>query len=190
MKILWIPFNEIINIKPITSLTNLSNINMSNNNISIIPNEINNLIHLKLLDISHNNIKTFDSIKLNKLEILLLNNNILNNINGLKDCIKLRRLKLNNNFLTSIPSTISKLELLSEFNISKNPITNHPIYLKKILSIPKLIGLNKNKFMNNYNKIYIIIMSILPLNNSTDLHKFFNHNYFTNNIVKTIFKLL
>ncbi len=122
-------------------LVNLSNINLSNNNIQIIDEltflGLNNLCKINL---SNNSLKqmnkeTFKNLK--KLTNVNLNSNQINEIDKdlFKSTINLEILNLNDNHLSSIPNTILKdnNKKLLEVNMSNNSITH--IQLNSVSSL-------------------------------------------------------
>ncbi|KAG4097599.1 L domain-like protein [Neocallimastix lanati (nom. inval.)] len=126
----------------------LSSLEVYYKNIDVLPNEIGDLINLRILYLNDNKIRVIppDIGKLTNLYHLDLSFNILSNlpkeIGNLKNLRKLilngnklieipeeigtmtelKILQLQNNLLTDIPTSIIKLEFLVELNISKNKI--------------------------------------------------------------------
>ena len=122
-------------------LVNLSNINLSNNNIQII-DELTflDLKNLCKINLSNNSLKqinkeTFKNLK--KLTNVNLNSNQINEIDKdlFKSTINLEILNLNDNHLSSIPNTILKdnNKKLLEVNMSNNSITH--IQLNSVSSL-------------------------------------------------------
>lgn len=126
----------------------LTKIDLSFNNISIIPNEINiieELLILKLRDNKLNKLPSelFQCIKINHLDI---GNNILDgelndNIGKLVD---LQEIYLFSNKLTSIPSSFGNCILLRILQLQDNKITELPDIFHKFISIVS-INLSNNK---------------------------------------------
>lgn len=120
---------------------NLKSLNLSKNKIKEVPLALVKLKYLKKLDLSDNLIsqifaKTFD---LASLQILNLNNNKIKTlpkqINRLK---RLKELHISGNQLELLPGEFSELFELTKLNISKNRFQNFPL---EILSLTKLTKL-------------------------------------------------
>ena len=116
------------------------------NFIKKIPDSLNNLINLRELCLSFNQIvvipKSID--KLQNLERLYLHNNKIKTIpRTIGNLKKLNKLYLENNLITSIPNTLYKLTNL-EMHLENNKL----IYIsKKILKLKKVF-INSKSYLN------------------------------------------
>jgi hypothetical protein len=138
--------SSIESLESITQLKYLEYLNLSYNNLTVLPDIFNRLICLKELDISNTNISdyppvinrihsleslsisfslltTFPDIQLPNLYKLHLTSNHIDNINSKNINIpKLEELHLNDNRLSSIPEFIYSLQNLRELNLIDNRI--------------------------------------------------------------------
>lgn len=126
-KIFTIP-NEVILFK------NLKELNLSRNNITIIPSMISSLTNLEVIMLDYNKIKTITT------EIFLLE--------------KLAQLSLFHNDITIIPSEISSLKKLYELDLGRNQIMNIPNELLHITTL-ECLNLKNNAIVTSY-------LSIIP----------------------------
>jgi small GTP-binding protein len=131
----------------ITKLTNLTSLNLSNNNIAVIPQEITKLTNLTSLNLGSNNISVIpnDLFMLKRLISLKLKDNLLmeneksiNNVLGNFVKMKiLREFKINTNYLKPFYQNAYKINI-QEFRLSilqlKNENTSR-LYASKILFV-------------------------------------------------------
>ena len=91
------------------SITKLQILNISYNNIEILPENIGYLNNLSSFDASYNQIHAIP--------------------NSLCDCYKLHRIVMNNNNISRIPRDLYlKLRLLQELRLDDNPMHNNSRY--------------------------------------------------------------
>jgi small GTP-binding protein len=106
-------------------LVDLKILFLNDNNITNIPNSLNNLANIKTLSLNNNNIHTIpDSLdNLSNLKLLSLNNNNINTIpNSLANLNNLKVLSLNNNNINTIPNSLANLNNLEYLFLGNNPI--------------------------------------------------------------------
>ena len=132
-----------LGIKDLTGLEsahNLTDLNLSSNNISNI-SALSGLTKLNVLDLSNNNISDSDisalteptdlsqaiSGMLTELNVLDLSNNNISNISALKKLTKLSRLDLADNEISNT-SALSRLTKLNELDLSNNNISGISAY--------------------------------------------------------------
>lgn len=99
-------------------MTNLTNIYLQANYLTELPNAIQFLINLEILDVSHNQLKKIPS-SIGKL-------------------IKLRRIVLTHNQITSLPSSLGNLPYLTSLLLSSNKLTELPYSLHQCTQLEDL----------------------------------------------------
>ena len=110
----------------IVELINLRILNSSNNLLTYLPEEIENLTNLQFLNLSHNNLTELPKEigNLIKLKYLYLNHNKLVSIpKEIGHLNQLEVLDLNDNNLTGLPREIGNLSNLQYLNLSNNKFT-------------------------------------------------------------------
>lgn len=155
-------------ISPIAKLTNLTYLNLINNNtiedVTAVKNlkkleylnlggnkvtditPISNITNLKKLDIYYNQITDISSLsKLKKLDRLLANSNKITNISSLKQLTGLKYLDLRENKIKDI-SAIKELSNLESVDFSSNQISKLPT-MSKLKSLTQLT-LSDNKIVD------------------------------------------
>lgn len=106
----------------------LTKINLSNNNLSVMP-EFN--INLKYLVLTNNKFNDLNLNKYTNLNLLCLNNNCIRYFPEVDKCIKLVHIGLNNNIIQKIPEYIRKFKLLY-LDLSFNQIEHIPKIFKRV----------------------------------------------------------
>ncbi|MEE1964612.1 leucine-rich repeat domain-containing protein [Allomuricauda taeanensis] len=123
----------------IWGLTKLKSLNLSSNELTSIPAEIENLTALEYLYLSSNELKSIPAeIRgLRALESLSLNNNELKSIPAAEigNLTKLKRLGLQDNYLTSIPASIGNLTKLESLDLSSNELTSIPAEIGNLTAL-------------------------------------------------------
>ncbi|CAL8091818.1 unnamed protein product [Orchesella dallaii] len=114
----------------LAKITNaLRNIDLSDNKITIIPQNISAFVNLKHLNLSFNQIEVVpDQIgQLAKLETLSLSNNRIKTVpSTIAHLQKLRDANLGSNAFTSFPTVFSSLKFLTVLDLSRNRIPAVP----------------------------------------------------------------
>lgn len=125
---------------PLATLHRLEVLRLSLNKVASLPEDICNLSSLRELHLSANRLLTLPSSiqRLVDLEVLDLSSNAIIEIPSIHNFLKLRRLYLSSNRLTVLPS-IERLTNLHDLDIESNQITSMPTMAK---SHPFLTNLN------------------------------------------------
>lgn len=136
-------------ITPLTNLVNLRVLSLSNNNISVIPPQISNLTNLQVLNLSHNQITDITPLtQVPSLITLDLSNNNISQLPSAADLSKLTNLttlNLNNNSIVDL-SNLEGLPKLDNLSIENTPFD--PTTLPSNLPITKL-NLSSTNLTNN-----------------------------------------
>ncbi|XP_028811676.1 malignant fibrous histiocytoma-amplified sequence 1 isoform X2 [Denticeps clupeoides] len=121
--------NRLKNVNGISQLVNLTCLNLSKNELFEFPEEIKELSHLEKLNISQNNIKIIPSRvfpSLPKLQLLKMNTNRIEQLPlDLNQCGSLSNLILSNNCLKDAQALVG-LPSLKELYVENNRITDLP----------------------------------------------------------------
>lgn len=117
-KSLEVKHEEIRSISGLSYFSNLQVLVLSLNKISKINNLPSTLLHL---DLSQNQITSIPDLSLPRLEELILDLNQIIQISGLKNCVNLRTVSLNNNKISSITG-LEKCSLLEKLLLYRNNI--------------------------------------------------------------------
>lgn len=121
-------FNKCITLDVIDVISkyhNITQLDISHNNIKEIPIEIDKLINIKSFDISHNWLEEIPP--------------------QLCNLVNLKRLNLSNNDIKSIPSTIGNLRKLIYLNLSHMLLSTLPTDILKLSLTKDGIDISKNK---------------------------------------------
>ena len=150
-------FKNIFNLEKITSLHLIGSVPSSYPNFINLEIPDNSLPNLKELEISHmklgedystrlgifleksiNKLTNLESLKINKCNLELFPN--------IKDCINLKDLNLESNFLEEIPETIGNLIDLENLNLNNNNLKNLPLNISQLDKL-KTISYNNNSVL-------------------------------------------
>ena len=160
LKILNLGFNNIKNI--FCNFSNLEELYLNNNKeLNYIPESINNLLKLSVLDLSYINLKEspkfkFNLINLNKLDLRGSQINILPEFS--EKMTNLLELNLGNNNLNSLPKSIKYLKKLEKLNLEYNNLIILDDNISYLLNL-------KNLYLNNNNLKNMIIGNLKNLKN-------------------------
>jgi len=110
-------------------LTKLTKLKLNNNKLVVIPKEIEKLKYLNLLWLFNNQIKTipYELIKISELRYLDLHGNKIISIEPWISKFKLKTLSLSYNQLKYLPENIEKLPNISNLFLYGNPFEDIPI---------------------------------------------------------------
>ena len=112
----------------IGSLAKLVFLNLSNNSLSSLPSSVNQLEHLLEIILSFNKFSLIPEclFKCKKLQTILLSNNQITDINvvGLIEMKSLQTLDLSNNNIACVPPQLGKVEWLQSLNLDGNSFRN------------------------------------------------------------------
>ncbi|NOQ25006.1 MAG: GTP-binding protein [Bacteroidales bacterium] len=148
----------------ISELTNLTDLNLNSNQLSSLPDSFSKLINLKTLYLGDNQLNSLpESIsELTNLTDLDLDSNQLSSLpESISKLTNLTNLNLNSNQLSSLPESISKLTNLTDLSLNNNQLSSLP---ESISKLTKLIRLTLNS-----NQLSSLPASISELTNLTQL---------------------
>lgn len=123
-------------------------LDLSNKDISVLPAEIGNLIHLKELNLSYNNLTVLppELFKLKRLEtVLLLRNDILEIPGDVGQLVNLRTLDISHNPIKSLPEEFGNLTNLQTLDASYCNMKRLPVSFINLLCLKNLY-LENNSF--------------------------------------------
>ena len=146
------------NVEDIESIININinnndRLNLSNKNITILPESIGNLVDLMDLELYNNQITILpESIgNLTNLSALNLENNQITSLpESFGNLTNLNDLDLSKNKLTTLPESFGNLTNLNGLDINENPLTTLP---ESFGNMTNLIGLEIRGLETNLNKI-------------------------------------
>ena len=124
------------------SESSLLHLNMSNNQLTSIPESIGNLVLLQTLDVSHNQIESIDAaigkcIRLRRLNVAT------NRIEALPaeigNCVLLEEIIASDNQLKSLPQEVLNLFVISVIDIRNNSLTTLPTELSRMPTLNQLL---------------------------------------------------
>ena len=129
---------------------NLTELDLSNNNLTEMPKEIAQLNNLTTLDLSHNQCATFPNeiAQLTNLIELKLSFNHLNKVpKEIAQLTSLTKLDLSYNQLTELPKEVAQLTNLIKLELSDNQLTELP---KEVTELAKLVilGISNNSLVS------------------------------------------
>jgi len=151
LRILNFQYNQIEVIPPtIKNLTLLKELYLCNNKIRELPSEIYEIrLFLETLNLSSNNIEVIpEDIHLPNLVTLNLDNNNIKELpTKMFDILNLKELTLNNNNIDEVPPAIQKLTKLENLQLSNNNINKLPNEIFKLPNL-KTFDLQNNPNLN------------------------------------------
>ncbi len=131
-------------------LTHLKVLDLSDNQLSTLPESISNLSNLSELYLSKNQLRSLpESLgNLTSLNSLYLSENQLRSLpESLGNLTSLNSLYLSENQLTNLPESIGNLTSLNSLDLSKNQLTNLPESIGNLTSLNSL-DLSENQLTN------------------------------------------
>ncbi|HAS41894.1 MAG TPA: hypothetical protein DCS93_15545 [Microscillaceae bacterium] len=130
----------------IFSLTNLQELCLDNNNISSLPADIAKLSQLKTLTLNHNQLKIFpqEILDLPQLKTFEAAHNTIRHWYPMPLHQNLTTIKLSHNNLTILPQDFSSLPKLQTFDVSSNMLTSLPDSLGDLSQL-KVLEINHNQ---------------------------------------------
>ena len=134
--------NLISDFSILNGLTSLQEINISNNKLTGLPSEIASLTSLKSLNASSNSITQINNLQnLQNLEWLSLENNSLNEIpTGILNLRNLVHLNLGRNQISAGFNSLTSLKNLEQLWLNHNNISGN--FPAELLALPKLMSLS------------------------------------------------
>ena len=154
----------------ITRLTNLTYLDLGNNKVTSLPPEIARLTKLTRLDLRRNQLTSLppeiDSLT-NLIRLDLWSNQLMSLPVEITRLSNLANLDLSDNLLTNLPPEIATLTSLTSLNLSDNQLTS---LLPEITSLTKLASLDLSR-----NQLTSLPPEIISLTNLTSLDLSKNH---------------
>lgn len=141
-----------VNNNKLTSLpdirkSRLSQLDLSNNDFTAVPESVFRMRYLETLNLSDNKLTSLprEVFKIGKLKVLNLNSNELTSLpSDIGKLTRLSDLSVQNNKLTSLPDDIGKLSSLSSLSLQNNLLTSLPESISKLVNL-KVLNLDNNK---------------------------------------------
>ena len=134
----WVNSNDISNLSPLSNLTKLTSLSLSDNSISDI-SALSNLTNLTWLDLWENSISDISVLSnLTNLTVLFLSNNSISDISVLSNLTNLTVLFLSNNSISDI-SVLSNLTNLTVLFLYSNSISDISV-LSNLTNLDRLLS--------------------------------------------------
>ncbi|XP_018577027.1 leucine-rich repeat-containing protein 40 isoform X2 [Anoplophora glabripennis] len=134
--------NVLTNIpEKISMFQDLTVLNLQDNNLTTLPPELGNLTKLTKLSINHNKINNLpkEFYKLTELKNLSISDNCLDNVSkDIADLVMLEKLDISNNAIPKLPSGIGFLVRLIDLNVANNKLTDVPPDIVNLRNLLKL----------------------------------------------------
>lgn len=160
--------NQLVSLpNSISNLSNLICLNLSNNQITSLPDNIANLPKLQTLNLSFNELTYLPASIGNFRELLDLNldnNNLVDLPGSIGSFPKLTSLNLCHNNLDGLPNEIGNLSSLTHLYLDANGLTSLPEEMKNLCSLTYLDLGNQ------------LIISVEDIENSSDFNYFEEYN--------------
>ncbi|PKU68299.1 LRR repeats and ubiquitin-like domain-containing protein [Dendrobium catenatum] len=126
---------------------NVRTIDLTNNNVSVLPPDISRLVQLQRLILANNVLQSLPNTvaSLRSLKILTLDGNKISILpDELGSLYKLEQLSVSGNLLTFLPDTIGKLHNLSLLNVSSNKLRSLPPSIGSCIALEELQANDNN----------------------------------------------
>lgn len=148
----------------ISGYTKLTNLDLSNNKITGGFNNLRSLINLQNLSLAGNQLSSIpsDILVLNKLLSLDLSNNKLSTLTGLNNFQNLEWLSLENNELIQIPVELKQITKLYHLNLGRNKINTAYANLTHFKNLQQLF-LNDNKMSGAFPSELLTLSNLMML---------------------------
>ncbi|MFA5074908.1 MAG: leucine-rich repeat domain-containing protein [Candidatus Babeliales bacterium] len=130
----------------IAQILNVTNLDLSYNNLTSLPDELCNLTNLTKLDLHVNKLTSLppEIRNLTNLTSLNLYSNKLTSLpSEIRNLTNLRVLNLDNNNLTSLPAEIRNLTNLTSLNLYSNKLTSLPSEIRNLTNL-RVLNLDNN----------------------------------------------
>jgi len=119
---LYLRSNQLTDVTGLEKLTQLTELDLSDNQLTELPKGLDKLTKLTILFIDGDQLTDVTGLeKLTQLTGLHLSNNQLTEVKGLEKLTQLTILELAHNQLTELPEGLEKLTQLTKLNLASNP---------------------------------------------------------------------
>lgn len=148
----------------ISSYTKLTDLDLSNNKLIGGFNNLRGLTSLQSLSLSGNQLKTIpaDILVLNQLTTLDLSHNQLSALSGINNFSKLEWLSLENNLFTQVPVELKQISKLYHLNLGRNKITSAYANLMHFKNLQQLF-LNDNGIKGAFPSELLTLSNLMML---------------------------
>lgn len=148
----------------ISSYTKLNDLDLSNNKLIGGFNNLRGLTSLQSLSLSGNQLKTIpaDILVLNQLTTLDLSHNQLSALSGINNFSKLEWLSLENNLFTQVPVELKQISKLYHLNVGRNKITSAYANLMHFKNLQQLF-LNDNGIKGAFPSELLTLSNLMML---------------------------
>ena len=152
--------NQISSCPQISSLTQLSVLNLAHNEFTCIPSQIKSCTLLKALIMNNNQIQKISNLNhLSQMNTLVLSHNQLQSVSGLSSLKLLKKLSIGHNRIDSYPTLFANSDL-RELKLNDNLISN---VTEQVSFTPKLeiLDLGNNRISEYVDIIHLVSLKKL-----------------------------